>query len=201
MTVQSDQGDDVVQSDQGGQDAGKDQVTIAGRTYSNINELAKDYESLQKEFTKKSQSGTTVVDPKADEAKKMVEAMMPFLKEAGIATREDLSSREKDQRLEEITSSVPALAGKKELLQVLQEKHPDKAIEDVIEMYGLAKKDKIAAAHSTGDFLGTTNRGSKELNANDIANMTSEQFAAFEKKNGIGQKRMGMVKERILNDE
>lgn len=204
MTVQSDQGDDIiVQSDQGSQDGdqGESQstVTVAGRTYTNMSELAKDYESLQKKFTQKSQSGTTVEDPKAEEAKKMVEAMMPFLKEAGIATREDLTSREREKRLEELTDSIPALAGKTELLKVLQEKHPDKAIEDIVEMYNLAKKDKIAAAKGSGDFIGTSNRGIKDIKPEDFANMTSEQLAAWEKKQGIRTSgAMGMVKDRTL---
>ena len=205
MTVQSDQGDEtIVQSDQGSQDDGNQDasqfsVTVAGRTYTDPQELAKDYGTLHKKFHAKNQVGTTVEDPKAEEAKKMVEAMMPFLKEAGIATREDLTSREREKRLEELTDSVPALAGKTELLKVLQEKHPDKAIEDIVEMYNLAKKDKIAAAKGSGDFIGTSNRGNKEVGPEDFANMTSEQFAAWEKKQGIRTSGgMSMVKDRTL---
>lgn len=155
MTVQSDQDLTEAQSqDQGSQDPTQGQpvqekITVAGKEYSSLGELAKDYESLNKQFHKKSQPEDTEV-LQAKEA----------LKSLGVATLEDLQELQRKQadesKLQGIVMMNPDLGDKVEEIKDLMNlpKNQGKAIEDVIAQYGLKPSDKLIKAKSVGDFVG-----------------------------------------------
>lgn len=161
MTVQStDQGQDekveVQSQDQGGQDQSQGQsvqekVTVAGKEYDSLADLAKDYENLTKEFHKRNK-----------EESPEVKEMKDTLKQLGVVTTEDLEDLKAQQaseaKLSTILSRNPDLASKEQEIRDLMAlpSNQGKAVEDIIVKYNLKSKDKLVRAKTAGSFVGDT---------------------------------------------
>jgi len=194
MNTQSDQGKSV-QSDQGTQDTDaetlkeKAVVTVGGKSYSNLEDMAKDYTSLTKEFHKRNQDNT-----KAEAAEEIkasgvenVEVLLEAFQKAGFATKDDIHALEQKRHRNSLVENTPELAGKTEMLETLQKAHPDMAIEDIIEKYGIAKKDKLKAARATGDVMGDSGRRRPTGVEEDLASLKSGKMTRddFRKKHNV----------------
>lgn len=198
MSVQSDQGANV-QPDQDDNSTdvhaqdGKTEVTVAGKSYSSLADIAQDYESLHKEFHKRNQEKSVSKEVPKDTA-----SLEAALTELGFAKKADLDALQRKQHRENLVDSNPQLKGKGDLLEILERENPGVAIEDLIEKYGLAKKDKLRLAKSSGELMGSNERGGSDM-ASDLQKVKSGtmKLSEFNTKYKI-QKVSGLVKQRRL---
>lgn len=152
-------------------------------------QLRDSYMNLQSEFTKKSQElSKKSTDPsKAYSDDDLVEAaklLEPILrKTSGFVTQDDLEMRA-------LVRANPNLRGKEKQLKDLASL-PDnqgKAIEDIIDEYNLNRGDKLERARTRDAKGNTVIREPKK--AKPINEMTTEEYMAFKKEKGIGQRRV-----------
>lgn len=128
-----------------------------------------------------------------------VNALVEALKQAGFATKEDIDAYRSDQTLTALVQNNPELRGKEEAIKVLQSQHPDMAVEDVIEKYGLAKKDKLTLARTSGDVMGNSTRAQTTIQ-DDVAKLKAGTMtlADFNKKHNVGRSGSNLVKTRRI---
>lgn len=180
MTVQSQsQGGDSVQLDQGSQGQSQAQMTqervaVAGKEYSSLAELAKDYDALNKEFHKRNQS-----KPVQQESSSELEDAKRALKELGVVTRDELEAiearRAQDSHIDAVLYRNPDLSERKDEIRELMSlsSNQNMAVEDVIAKYNLKPSNKLARAKSGGDIVGNMPQLNNE--ATKFADMTPEE--------------------------
>lgn len=155
-----------------------------------IEELKKGY-LRQSDYTRKAQE---LAKTKAELEKKPQgdlteeELADQFIAQKGYVKKSDLqaeiearlSKERESSKLDKIIESNPSLKQHETAIRKIAEVD-NSAIEDIIVKYNFLSSDKISKAKQR-DVIG----GKSEEKPIDIANMTSEQFAAWKLKNGIG---------------
>jgi hypothetical protein len=182
-TIQSDQGGDAVQSDDQGSDNTEAQaykqveVKVAGKTYSSLEDMAKDYESLNKEFhkrnTTKPEPQVVRSDEQLDELGQIADLMMPELVKRGITTSDEM-------KLQTLLAFNPDLKDREQELRDLANlsHNRDKAYEDIVAHYGFKSSDKLNRAKMQGDLRGEPL--SKEVpQGKSITDMTDAEYEAW----------------------
>jgi len=134
-------------------------------------------------------------EPQTDEqveAQTQLEAvadlLIPFLKERGLATSDDVRSLKGDREFEKLIATVPGLESKKQIILDLSKANQGMAYADIVEKYGLKESKK--ATDTSGDVTGDINRqtaagGNDEMNIDDVH--TPEDMAKYEKQHNVGQ--------------
>jgi hypothetical protein len=185
MTVQSpDQGLNEVQpNDQGSPTevqtpTEKATVTVNGTDYSSLEDIAKDYESLSKEFHKRNQA-----KPQPAEEPPEVAQARETLKSLGFVDKADLDSRESkmadELKLQAILLRNPDLTSKEGTLKELMSlpSNQGKAIEDIIVEFNLKPNDKLVKAKTSGPIVGKMNQPTNEVkNFRDLSKEEQSKY-------------------------
>lgn len=186
-TIQSDQGGDAVQSDDQGSDNTEAQATkqvevkVAGKTYSSIEDMAKDYENLNKEFHKRNTTKPEQQAPRSEEQLnelgQIADLMMPELVKRGITTSDEM-------KLQTLLAFNPDLKEKEQELRDLANlpHNKGKAYEDIVAHYGFKSSDRLARAKMQGDLVGQP--VSKEVpQGKSITDMSDAEYEAWRSQN------------------
>lgn len=163
-------------------------IEVAGQKLT-PQQLKDKYVALEKDYTQKSQKLAQAGKPSEQqysdddlvEAAKLLEPILR--KTSGFVTQDDLEMRA-------LVRANPNLRGKEKQLKDLASL-PDnqgKAIEDIIDEYNLNRGDKLERARTRDAKGNTVVREPKK--AKPINEMTTEEYLAFKKEKGIGQRKV-----------
>jgi hypothetical protein len=196
--------DSLVQTDQVKPAETPEQTPPQGKLYEvngqqmSADQIVESYKHSQSELTKKSQElaemkKAPVVTPPSqqiDEMEQLADAFLPYLEKRGLAKTSDIQALKEEQKVDYLLRENPSLAKNEKLLRLALKAEPNKAIEDVIQEYGLNGDDRLSRAKGSSDVIGTPSRTPKAEKS--VADLNAAELAEWEKKNNVGRK--GLVK-------
>ncbi len=138
----------------------------------------------KREIARAKQAGET--SPRAKEMDPEVKKAIEILKEAGMATKDDLLAmkiQEEDQKaFRKLLKSNPELIPHKKALQQIG-LTDNRAWEDIAKDYGFLKDSKLEKAKAAKPITGARMVPGSETKAVDIAKMTPKEYESWKKQN------------------